>query len=348
MNRKVSILLALSVLTTTHVLANTSSDEDPHPNQASLAAVSNRVVASELSQAISYRLLGVGGGFRIRLGQTDTNSDVNMARDRSERRGWVLASNAPTPIPEESFDWSTITLWGTPVVSGVENRIAPLTSEGTVKILMLGAEHTSEDEQTVMGLVISKDWLDIDTTYNQGTITGSGITYSPYLVHMLDAEWTLDASFGMGRSDTTSKSPGLTSEPELDRRFITVGLTRAQMHGKWFVMYKGAVSSSEDKVKAFVYSDGQLGTASTTRLNQLRLGIYATYNNPPVSPFIAVYQMYNDFSVSSASEVKPREYGSTQQMQIGLNASSGPLYGAVAYQIEKGRTQWRIYGGVRF
>ncbi|MEK9812785.1 MAG: hypothetical protein VW440_07060, partial [Bordetella sp.] len=64
--------------------------------------------------------------------------------------------------------------------------------------------------------------------------------------------------------------------------------------------------------------------------------------------FIAVYQVSNDFSVTSTSAQKPREYSSVQQLQVGLNASSGPLYGAVAYQAERGRSQWRIYGGIRY
>lgn len=331
--------LLSSALISKCVLANTSSEEDALASQASLASVATRVTASELSQAISGHMLGLGGSFRIRLGQT--------AHPRPN--GWLLASNAPTPLPEDQgFEWSAISLWATPVISGVDNRIKPLTSEGTVKVLILGAEHSSDDQQRVVGVAVSKDWLDIDTTYNQGSVTGTGLTVSPYLAYQINNDWSLDASLGVGQSTATAKTVTLRSEPEIDRRFLSVGLTRAQAQGSWFILYKAGMSSSEDKTKAFVSSSGQTSAGSTTRLNQLKLGIYAIYNRPLVSPFVAAYHLVNDFSVSGSSATKPKEYSSVQQLQVGLNASSGPLYGALAYQSERGRSQWRLYGGIRY
>ncbi len=335
-----ALLLSLGGLPYTKwALANTTSDQDALANQASLASVATRVTASELSQAISGHLMGLGGSFRIRLGQSSPIPQT----------GWLLASNAATPLPrEETFDWSAVSLWATPVISGVENRIKPLTSEGTVKVLILGAEYAFSDQARVAGLAISKDWLDIDTTYNQGKVTGTGLTFSPYLAWQLNTEWTLDASLGVGSSSTTAKTPSLRSEPDLDRRFLSLGLTHARALGKWYLLSKASLTGSEDEVKAFVSSNGQTSAASTTRLNQLKLGVYAIYNRPTVSPFVAVYHLANDFSVSGASGVKPVEYSNTQQLQLGLNASSGPLYGALAYQAERGRSQWRLYGGIRY
>jgi hypothetical protein len=168
------------------------------------------------------------------------------------------------------------------------------------------------------------------------------------LASQLNAEWTLDASLGVGQSDITSKTTSLSSNLDSSRSFLSIGLTRAEVRGKWFLLYKSALSSSKDKVKAFTYADGQVGAASTTVLNQLKIGVHAIYNNPPISPFVAVYHMANDFSVESVSSVKPKEYSSSQQLQVGLNASAGPVYGALAYQVERGRSQWRVYGGIRF
>lgn len=347
--KRIQCAILFACLSLTEVAsANLLDQESSATDQPSVAAVASHVTASELSQAISYRALGITtNGFKFRLGQKGYfTNEKNSKLDGPS--SWLVAANKPIPLPQPAFDWSRVSLWATPVISKVDNRIKPLTSKGMVKVLMVGAEYASEDELQISGLVFSRDWLDIDTTYNEGVITGAGLTIAPYIVLMLSDEWSFDASLGLGQSETTSRAADLLSKPKLDRRFVTLGLTRAQSHGKWLVMYKAALSNSKDRVKPFTYSNGQNGLTSTTQLNQFKVGVHAIFNNAPLSPFISAYNISNDLSITDSSELKPREYANTQQVQLGLNASSGAFYGSLAYQIERGRSQWRLYGGIRF
>ena len=319
-----------------------ASDRENEPLAASAAAT--RSTAEALSGVISSAILGGGVVFRIRLGEAETGEPPKHGPLRG------LAASEPSP-------WS---LWATPVYTRVDNNIAPLLSDGSVKLLLAGLEYNQDDE-LIMGVSITGDWADITSTERQpgradarSSITGKGYTVGPYMVYMLSPAWMLDVSSGFGRNDLESVTDTRSvSRPRDDRSFVSAGLT--YMHAvSRRVMFTGkaSLSHSRDDIAPFsiVAANGTVSTSqgSLTKLNQGRVGGQLSYQMGSLTPFAGAYLIGNDFSVRSTSTLKPKEYSSTVQGVLGINASSGPVYGAIAYQAERGRDQFRIYAGIRY
>jgi hypothetical protein len=235
-----------------------------------------------------------------------------------------------------------------------------LLSDGSVKLLLAGVEYNRDDEW-IVGLSVTRDWADITATEQQppaadvrSAVTGKGYTVGPYMVYMLSPAWMLDVSSGFGRNDLESITDTRSvSRPRDDRSFVSAGLT--YMHAvSSRVMFTGkaSLSHSRDDIAPFsiVAANGTTTTSqgSLTKLNQGRVGGQLSYQMGSLTPFAGAYLIGNDFSVRSTSTLKPKEYSSTVQGVLGVNASSGPVYGAIAYQAERGRDQFRIYAGIRY
>jgi hypothetical protein len=336
-----TVLLGLVVCLSTATAATT---DDEKPLAASSAAT--RSTAEALSGVISSAILGSGVVFRIRLGEAES-VDPYMPQGQLLRG---LAASEPSP-------WS---LWATPVYTRLDNNIAPLLSDGSVKLLLAGVEYNQDDE-LIVGLSITRDWADITSTERQpgradarSSITGTGYTVGPYMVYMLSPAWMLDVSSGFGRNDLESVSDTrAVSQPKDDRSFVSLGFTYMNaVSSRVMFTGKASLSHSRDDIAPFriVAANGSVSTSqgSLTKLTQGRLGGQLSYEMGSLTPFAGAYVIGNDFSVRSTSALKPKEYSSTVQGVVGVNASSGPIYGAIAYQAERGRDQFRLYAGIRY
>jgi hypothetical protein len=340
--RKASLFLSLITIVGSSAWAQESKEESK-PLAASAAVT--RSTAEALSGVISSAIMGSGVVFRIRLGEADTPTQQAGQLLRG------LAASEPSP-------WS---LWATPVYTRVDNNIAPLLSDGSVKLLLAGLEYNQDDEM-IMGISITRDWADITSTelgagnsvVARSGITGTGYTIGPYVVYVLNPAWMLDISSGFGRNDLKSvTNTRAVSQPQDDRSFVSLGATymksltsRAMFTGKL------SLSHSRDDIAPFTITEAN-GAVSTSRgsyieLTQLRGGGQISYQMGSFTPFAGAYLIGNDFSVRSVTTLKPKEYSSTVQGVVGVNASSGPVYGAIAYQAERGRDQFRIYAGIRY
>lgn len=282
---------------------------------------------SAISGAISN--LGGAGMFRINL---------SSAEDTTEIKRGIAAGDEGSP-------W---TLWATPIVTQVNNRIDPITSKGSVGIVMLGLEHNQDDE-LIRGVILAFDQARLDTPYNSGTVKGNGYTISPYLALPLNETWMLDASAGVGKNDLKTKIGGTTASPKDDRSLISVGLTKSQStKNRWFINTKLGYSYSRDEVGTYTDSSGASTISSTSTLSQLKAGVHAIYTADKLKPFVGVYAMFNDLSVSGGSTTKPKEYSVTPQLQFGISPSAGPIYASIVAQVERDRSAIRAYFGYRY
>lgn len=329
--------LVLSCVSSTSVFASTTQEEAEGLN-AGFAATRSTVEA--LSGVIGSAILGGGAMFRIRLGEADPASFPPGEVPRG------MAASEPSP-------WS---LWATPVYTRVDNKIEPLLSDGYVRLFLAGIEY-NRDDQWIAGLSVTGDWADITAIERQppaadvrSAVTGKGYTVGPYFVYVLTPAWMLDISSGIGTNKLTSRSDGGTeSRLKDDRMFVSAGATYMNpINSRLMLTGKISLSYSRDDIGPFVNSAGVSNPASLTELNQARLGGQLSYQMGNMSPFIGAYLIANDFSVRTTAALKPQEYSTTGQGVVGLNASSGPFYGAIAYQVERGRSQFRAYVGLRY
>ena len=320
------------------VLAMNAHAETTTKNGSSAAGnAATRTTVDAINSTISSGLIGGAGVFRIRLGE------------------------GPTPELSKgmaaSFDSSNLSIWFTPVLTRVDNKIAPLYTEGSVNLLMGGIEYNHEDT-VIMGVSLTRDWAnmtstEISTTTSTSAVTGLGYTLAPYVAWQLNPSWLLDASFGAGNSQLEStKSDGTVASPQDERSFVSMGATYLKpLTDKAMFTGKSTLSRSRDFIDTFNSTQGTTVTSnssSATYLNQLKLGGQLSYRLGSFTPYAGGYYIQNDFTVDSTSSVKPVEYQTVSQWVAGLNFSTGPVYGALAFQQEQGRTQSRLYLGYRF
>ena len=301
-----------------------------HPqknNFSALTQVVSSTTASALSSSYLSSMLGGMGVFRWRIGEGN-------AQDHGQ--GGLTASAEESP-------WS---IWGTPVRSSFDNNIAPITSRGYVSLGIAGLEYR-DDGPWMGGLSLSVDNLSAQTTYNAGELTGHGYTLAPYLVYQASPTRAFDFSYGRGVSNLSHQSTGVTSQPRDQRMLASMGVTDIHEVGKTLLMLKASYSVITDKVASFTSSDGTVNDATSTKLNQTKIGAQWMFPLGNLSPFVAYYKLMNDFSATGGL-LQPREYSATGQYQLGLNASSGDIFGALVAQSEKDRKQLRAYVGIRY
>ncbi len=281
---------------------------------------------SAISGAISN--FSGAGMFRMNLSSADESTEITRGASAGD----------------QGSPW---TLWATPIVTQVNNRIDPITSKGSVGIVMLGLEHNQDDE-LIRGVIVAFDRTILETPYNSGTVKGNGYTVSPYIALPLNEAWMLDANAGLGKNDQKTNISGTTASPNDDRSLVSIGLTKSQSINRWLVNTKLGYSYSRDEVGTYIDSSGASTTTSTSTLNQLKVGVLATHMVGKFKPFVGVYSMFNDFSVSGGSETKPKEYSVTPQLQFGISPSVGPIYAAVVAHVERDRSAIRAYFGYRY
>lgn len=272
-----------------------------------------------------------------------------------------LGSNqAPIPTARGAaaqfdIDPDNISYSITPTYTTVDNQITPLLSSGAVGLLVLGAEHF-DDIDTVLGLTLTVDMLRVTITERvpptadvNASVSGTGFTIAPYWAKQTEDGYLLDASLGLGVNNMTIDRSGLTGKPSSQRSFIAFGATKMFAPTKrLMVSSKINYSSSGDTVAAFSLSDGSTSPSSKTTLGQLKVGGSLTYQAKDVSPFAEAYVFTNSFTATGGSGAAPREYGTGVISAIGLKFSGDNKYGIVKYQVEKGKSRFQGYIGLRF
>jgi len=316
-------------------------------NLSSVVQISNYTTSAAISSSILATSLGGMNMFRWRMGATDSNGEKYASGGMSiQTRGGnsegFLAGSAASSDTEDS-PWS---IWGTPVVSDFENKIAPLTSQGSIGIGLLGVEYRHEDDW-IGGVSIGFDRLTATTLYNDGDLTGKGYTIAPYFVYQPTPTRAIDASFGLGKSNFNSVVGSVISAPVDDRKLVSLGITDVRQFGKFVAMLKGSYSIVSDEIAAFNSSDGQSNEATSTLLKQFKIGGQLSRTFGMATPFIAYYFLLNDFSANGGI-LKPVEYSEIGQLQFGVNVSKGMFFGSLSSQMEKDRRQLRLYVGVRY
>ena len=316
-----------------------SADRNQQAKPLSASTAATRTTMEALSGAISGSFLGGLNMFRMQLGQHEGLPERGMAASASESA------------------WS---IWATPVHSTVNNRIEPLLSEGSVSLMLAGLEY-AYDEFTVMGVSLTRDWARVTSIERvppaadrRSSVRGLGYTVAPYLAHQLGPDWLIDFSIGKGMNELKSTQTDLSiARPRDERSFASLGATYLKPIAKGTLFTgKLSVSFTRDAIDDFVSTlpsgastpvDG-----SDARLRQFKIGGQLSQQMGHFSPFVGAYGMANDFTVTTDAPIKPREYGRVVQWVAGVNASTGPIYGALAFQRERDRNQTRVYLGFRF
>lgn len=305
-------------------LANAQST-DSNTNNAVPAREASLATAQAINTVIIQNPFASAGAFRFRLGQQSPPNGSGMAAGNSS-------------------NWS---IWATPVISTFRNNIAPYTSSGKVAIALAGLEYNFDDVM-IAGVSVAGDSASSNTNYNGGTYKSKGVTVSPYVVYQLNNAWMTDWSMGLGSSKpTTSSSSFGNGNTSADRFFAAAGLSNRTELGSWVLTPRASFTYYRDYLAGYTSSNNTVNNPLTSYLYQTKLGATVAYDKPGFSPFISLYQIFNTQTYSVSGQT-PSVYPSTYQSIAGVNVSKGMFYATAAYQMEKGSSQFRLYGGIRF
>jgi hypothetical protein len=380
--------LHISTLAWFLAIGTSQSFGQSNPNdQLTSARTSNVITSNSISSVITSGVMGGTGAFRMSLGRNNNYqfnpssvieakqalpsvmvdnfkdpeeadlaflcdssfvNDLKIAHDSNHINQGSYLLNAHDGGLAGSVDLSNWSIWGTPVFSQFSNNIQPYTSNGSVKIALIGIEHNYEDT-FISGVSFAFDSTNADT-YN-GTFNSRGATVSPYLVYVINDSLTADISMGFGVASLSSSSNG-TGGPNygssVDHRyFLATGLTkRSDLGNKFSLTSRIVFNYFKDGIDSYVDSTGTSNAAVNTNLSQLKLGGQLAYETKRITPFFALYGLANSFNASTSQTTQ--EYSASYQTLIGVNFSKEPFFGTVAYQMERDRSQFRLYGGIRF
>lgn len=118
---------------------------------------------------------------------------------------------------------------------------------------------------------------------SQSTSTADGYSVAPYFGMQLTKEWALDVTAGLGRGDMTMDS---ITKADADRLFAGANLTYNRWMNNIQLMGKLGYLHAEEK-----YGDSATNgvanpnTASTNKIDQLRMGVQAGYWMNGVMPY---------------------------------------------------------------
>jgi hypothetical protein len=327
MKKALRSLLPISIALLTHHASN--AGEGDRVNRAVQGATQSA------QQVVRLHISNLQSGLGMRFGLTRSQDGRN---DRAA-----------------SWDDGIVTYSATPTFVNFNNDIKPLTSKGTVGVVVLGVEHFDEID-TLTGLTLtidapnltSREYITSTSTLDT-KVNGSGLTFAPYFAKQTDDGGMVDVSAGFGFSNLSTNTAGVTSRPKSNRMFFSVGYTKnSEFSDSAVLTAKNIVSYSSDTVGAFTMSDNTAIEKSTSSLMQAKVQLGLSWPSKGWTPYTEGGLTINSLSVSSNSGTTPKEHSLTPHARAGLRTMSEDGYADFSVQMEKDKSRVQVYAGFRF
>ena len=330
MNRRIEAIICGVVLYLPHILL--AAEEEKTVVAAKTSTLSTAELVSSFTTASFFSPVTF---YRIQLGDKDSATGM-AAGDDSE--------------------FETVSFSVTPTIATIDNNVEPILVSGDVSLAIFGVESFNELDMIAKGVTLTLDRTSVTSTEvvaggpnTSSAVSGNGWTIAPYYVKQLENGYLMDINSGYGKNSLKTSSGGVTATPDSTRMFVSVGLSTTEtISDSVYLQYKGAASYTYDRVGSYVQSDNSTVAASTTKLNQLRLGATVSKQMENVVPFVSGTIISNSFSASGGSGTQPREHSFTTLMKVGFNFSHDLIYGSLAFQSERDKNSTQFYIGYRF
>lgn len=209
--------------------------------------------------------------------------------------------------------------------SDIENEFINTKYDGDIAAFVGGADYRLT-ERIVAGVALTYEDVDIDTTFNNGTIETQGVGFTPYAVFRLTDKVTADvnASYTLLDTDTTRTGGAVTGQ--FDSRRYTGGANLNIGHSVNKVFMNGSVGFLyiNEKQDSYTESNGTFVDTNNISIGQARMSATVGYNFGRYQPFL------------------------TAQIQHELWAPSAPVLGGGLQSPGEDTTGYVVGGGVSF
>ena len=293
------------------------------------------------NQTITGMMTNIGQAIGNALGGTSGGGGSGSAMTPGMTRV-ALSGDTGAAAAAGGARWNA---WLAYTQANVGYSFQPLQTSGDQKVVLGGIDYSFANNVT-LGVALTDERLRATTSFNGGSINGSGNTVAPYLGWRINQNWAVDATLAWGTTNINqvdnSIAGGTTGANKDKRSLVSGGLAYNQSMGQWLLTGKGTLMTAEDKFSSFTTSRNQFISANSTRTTQARVLGQAMYNAGMFVPFVGVTYIYDlerpfQAAVGGQSAANDRD---GWQLRAGVNfRSSGALYGGVQVASEVGRSQ---------
>ena len=184
--------------------------------------------------------------------------------------------------------------WMMGAYTSIENTQAGVELDGSVYNLVGGLDYMVTD-RVVVGLSVSYENSNIDTTFNRGKVESNGFSVLPYVGIALNNTWSASVAGGMSwvNYDVARNNNTTTGSYDADRWLITANLNGNYGFGRVRVMPMAGVLYFEETSDAYTESTGGVVASNKTKLGRLTAGAKMGYAFNSVMPFVKLVGEYD-------------------------------------------------------
>ncbi len=183
-----------------------------------------------------------------------------------------------------------VSVWGASAWRSLENDLGSIAHDGDYVTMVGGADYQMTD-RLLGGVATSWEDIEVDTTYNRGSLNGDGFTVAPYVGFILNRYFTADVAGGYsfaGKSEMTRSTGGTNIAGDMDwERWFLAGnvngyyrVNRLALSGQ-----VGLLWAQEDQDE-FTETDGTRNPSRDIEFGQLHVGGQVGYVLGRVEPFV--------------------------------------------------------------
>ena len=252
-----------------------------------------------------------------------------------------------------------IGVWTNVAYSNIEDDLSSTAYDGNVFSLLVGADYQVSD-RFLVGMAFGYENIDLDTTFNRGSIEADGFTIAPYAGYVINRYFTVDVSGGYNDSSTdltrTSPISGsvVTGQMDSSRWFVGGNLNAHYQVKRISLLGRAGLLYATETQDAFTESDTTFNPERDIDLGQLRIGAQIAYRMGKVQPYVTgtfEYDFNREKTVVAAGQAQPANDRSGFEVGGGVRfALSDRVSGGIEGSTHVGRDDFSsttVSGNVR-
>jgi hypothetical protein len=244
--------------------------------------------------------------------QQENDFPIGVGRDtRGDIFGRDFSLDAPNLLGAAAGDGpgganGPIGVWGNATYTAMRNSFSSTKSDGYL-LTLLGGGDIRPTERWLVGSAVTLEFVEMDTTFNDGTLSSAGWSVSPYAAYILsdetDARLVLDGlvSYGNQKADTTRdrSTQQVSGSYSGFRTMAAMNLTYTKLLEAWSLSGKVGYLWAHQRNGAMEESDATQVDGNTTRLGQAKAGARAAYAFTDFEPYVGATYLYDVMTTST-------------------------------------------------
>ena len=272
---------------------------------------------------------GTGGGFAPGGGGgggtgAPANQGSSLDRPNSNATTFLNSREQGRAAGNSDKRWGA---WMMGAYTSIENTQSGVQLDGDVYNLVGGLDYMVTD-RVVVGVSVSYENSNIDTTFNRGKVESNGFSVLPYIGVALNNTWSASLAGGLSwvNYDVMRNSNAATGSYDADRWLISANLNGNYGFGRVRVMPMAGLLYFEETGDAYTESTGAAVAGSKSKLGRLTAGAKMGYAFNSVMPFVKLVGEY-DFDKNDPVQISAGRF--THDEDFGAQIGGGfDFYGS--------------------